>query len=181
MASRYRSPVWDHFTISLSDDTKVVCNHCNSTFSRGGKEAKTFGTSNMFKHLRLQHPKEHDEVQAANKEKEKKEKLREQGISNSKVTLDTFVQKITPLGFNHPIAKRITRLVAEMIALDNQPFSIVDNTGFENLVHLLEPRYKLLSRRYFAEVAIPDIYKEVKDRVQDFLQHQQFVSCTTDL
>ena len=68
-----------------------------------------------------------------------------------------------------------------MIALDNQPFSIVDNTGFENLVHLLETRYKLLSRRYFAEVAIPDIYKEVKDRVKDFLQHQQFVSCTTDL
>ena len=45
---------------------------------------------------------------------------------------------------------------------------------------VLEPRYKLPSHRYFTEVAIPDIYKEVKDRVQDFL-HQQFVSCTTDL
>ena len=135
----------------------------------------------MFKHLRLNHPKEHDEVQAANKEKEKREKLREQSSSTSKLTLDTFMQKVTPLGFNHPIAKRITRSVAEMIALDNQPFSVVDNTGFERLVHLLEPRYKLPSRRYFAEVAIPDIYKEVKDRVQEFLQHQEFVSCTTDL
>ena len=145
MASCYCSPVWDHFTISLSDDTKVVCNHCNSTFSRGGKEAKTFGTSNMFKHLWLQHPKEHDEVQAANKEEEKKEKLLEQSSSNSKVTL---VQKIIPLGFNHPIAKRFTRSIAVMIALDNQPFSIVDNTGFKSLVHMLEPRYKLPSRRY---------------------------------
>ena len=87
----------------------------------------------MFKHLRLQHPKEHDEVQVANREKEKEEKLREQSSSNSKVTLDTFVQKITPLGFNHPIAKRITGSVAEMITLDNQPFSIVDNNGFESL------------------------------------------------
>ena len=68
-----------------------------------------------------------------------------------------------------------------MIALDNQPFSVVDNTGFERLINLLEPRYKLPSRCYFAEVAIPDIYKEVKDKVQDFLQHQEYLSCTTDL
>ena len=114
--SRYHSPVWDHFTVSVSDDTRVVCNHCNSTFSWGGKDTKTFGTSNMFKHLHISHPKEHDKVQAANKEKEKREKLRKQSSSTLKVTLDTFVQKVTPLGFNHPIAKRITRSVAEMIS-----------------------------------------------------------------
>ena len=83
--------------------------------------------------------------------------------------------------FSLLLTPRITQSVAEMIALDNQPFSIVDNTGFKNLVHLLEPHYKLPSRRYFAEVAIPDIYKEVKNRVEDFLQHQQFVSFTKDL
>ena len=68
-----------------------------------------------------------------------------------------------------------------MIALDNQPFSIVHDTGFERLINLLEPRYKIPSRRYFAEVAIPDLYKELKDKVQEFLQHQEYLSCTTDL
>ena len=68
-----------------------------------------------------------------------------------------IVPSVTPLGFNHPIAKRITQSVVEMTALDNQPFSVVDNTGFERLVHLLEPQYKFPSRHYFSEVATPDI------------------------
>ena len=73
MASHFRSPVWDHFTISVSDDKRAVCNHCSVSFSRGGKDMKTFGTSNMIKHLRLSHPTKYDEVQqkaTANKEKE---------------------------------------------------------------------------------------------------------------
>ena len=125
-----------------------------------GKDTKTFGTSNMIKHLRLSHPTEYDEVQQkamANKEKEKGGKLHEQ--TSLQVTLDSFVQKVSsPFGFNHPVAKRIMQCVAEMIILDNQPFSMVDNTGFERLINLLEPRYKLPSHCYFAEVAIPGIY-----------------------
>ena len=100
MASRFRSPVWDHFTISISDDTRVVCNHCNSSVSRGGKDTKTFGTSNLIKHLRLSHPTEHDAVQQKATASKDKEKLCEQ--TKSMVTLDNFVQKVTPFGFNNP-------------------------------------------------------------------------------
>ena len=53
-------------------------------------------------------------------------------------TLD-YVQKVTPFGLNHPMARKITRTVGEMIALDNQPFSIVDDLGFKNLVRVLDP------------------------------------------
>ena len=46
---------------------------------------------------------------------------------------------------------------------------------------VLEPRYNLSSRRYFAEVVIPDMYQQVKERVVTFLKQQDFLSCTTDL
>ena len=35
-----------------------------------------------------------------------------------------------------------------MIAIDTQPFSVVENEGFTNLLRVLEPRYNLPSRRY---------------------------------
>ena len=88
---------------------------------------------------------------------------------------------MTPFGLNHPTARKITQTVGEMIALDNQPFSIVDDLGFKNLVRVLKPRYNLPSRRYFAEVVIPDMYQQVKERVVTFLKQQDFLSCETDL
>jgi len=60
--------------------------------------------------------------------------------------LDGFVQNVTPYGFNHTVLRKITQYVAEMIALDNQPFSIVEDSGFKQLFKVLEPRYKLPCR-----------------------------------
>jgi len=37
-------------------------------------------------------------------------------------------------------AKAIHIKIAEMIALDCQPYSVVDDIGFRALVHVLEPR-----------------------------------------
>ena len=44
-----------------------------------------------------------------------------------------------------------------MIALDLQPFSIVEDVGFVRLIQQLEPPYKLPSRRYITESVIPRI------------------------
>ena len=76
------------------------------------------------------------------------------GLRGPQVTLNDYVQQVTPLGFNHPIVQKITRSIAEMITLNNQPFSIVDDIGFICVMKVLEPRYTIPSRRYFAEVAI---------------------------
>ena len=100
------------------------------------------------------------------REIENKDKSDKTGSASGVVkTLDDYIQKVTPFGINHPTTRRITRAVAKMIALDNQLFSIVDDLGFKNLVRVLEPRYNLPSRRYFAEVIIPDMYQQIKERV----------------
>jgi len=120
----------------------------------------------------LNHTPEYSSLEAAEPAREMENKDK----SNSGIVkaLDNYVQKVTPFGINHPTARKITRSVAEMITLDNQSFSIVDDLGFKNLLRVLEPRYNLPSRCYFAEVVIPDMYQQVKERVVGFLKQQDF-------
>ena len=151
-----RSLMWEHFTVSVNDDKKAVCKYCNVSVSRGGKNPKTFGTTNLSKHLGLNHASEYTHLEASKKAREIENKDKPSDVVVQ--TLNDYVQKMTPFGLNHPTARKITRTVGEMIALDNQPFSIVDDLGFKNLMRILEPRYNLPSRHYFAEVVIPDMY-----------------------
>ena len=51
---------------------------------------------------------------------------------------------------NDTKATKYHYLVAEMIALDNEPFSIVERTGCTRLLEQALPRYKLPSRTYIA-------------------------------
>ena len=67
-----------------------------------------------------------------------------------------------------------------MICLDTQPFSIVENPGFSQLVHDLEPRYSLPSRKYITENVLPQIYGGVKAAVLQELTDVSFFSFTTD-
>ena len=51
MASRIQSLMSNHFTFSVNDDSKAICNYCKVLISRGGKNLKTFGTINLLKCL----------------------------------------------------------------------------------------------------------------------------------
>ena len=74
--------------------------------------------------------------------------------------------KSQPLAFDNPRAKEITRRIGEMIALDNEPFTVVGHTGFSRLLKLLEPRYNLPSDKYFSETLIPEMYQKVCAKVR---------------
>ena len=45
----------------------------------------------------------------------------------------------------------IHKKLHEMIALDGQPISVVEDPGFINLVKTLEPRHKISSRKYLTD------------------------------
>ncbi|KAL1278883.1 hypothetical protein QQF64_025556 [Cirrhinus molitorella] len=68
-----------------------------------------------------------------------------------------------------------------MIALDNQPFSVVEDEGFRRLINYLEPRYALPSRRYFSDVALPELYSVVYVHIEKILADATSVSFTTDI
>ena len=69
-------------------------------------------------------------------------------------TLDqTQMIKLPP---NYKRAKKITESIA-FISKDLQPYSVVENEGFQNLLSILEPRYVIPSRKYFTDTAIPKL------------------------
>ena len=47
-----------------------------------------------------------------------------------------------------------------------QSFYTVEKPGFRNLIHTLDPKYNLPSRKYFIEQEIPRMYDEVKEVVK---------------
>lgn len=75
----------------------------------------------------------------------------------------------------------IESLIGEMIAVDCHPFSIVDDSGFVNLVQCLEPRYTIPSRRYFTENVLPIIHDRLLSGVKDELAGAKFISFTSDI
>ena len=72
--------------------------------------------------------------------------------------------------------------IMTMIAIDNQPFTIVENQGFIELLAHLQPKYMIPSRRYFSEVMLPKAYEDVKSQITAELdpQNAPHLSFTSD-
>ena len=68
-----------------------------------------------------------------------------------------------------------------MIAVDNQPFYLVEDIGFTCLLHTLKPRYKLPSRKYLSETVIPSMIATVHDSISIKLCDINNLSFTTDI
>ena len=64
--------------------------------------------------------------------------------------------------YGHPRHKKVTRWIAEMIAIDSQPFSIVEDTGFLRLLSNVCPLYAVPSQKHFAGKVIPEISSAIK-------------------
>ncbi|XP_077120980.1 zinc finger BED domain-containing protein 4 [Ranitomeya variabilis] len=166
--SKKTSKLWNHFSICSADLTKVICMHCGRTISRG-KKPTNLGTSCLLRHLQ----RFHSNV------------LQNNGVSEALPSADGHLQVntgLTAVSFDktndkfsdmHPVAKKITSLVAEMIALDLQPYSFVDNVGFNRLLEYLQPQYSLPSPSYFSRMAIPDMYENVKHIIVSHLKEAE--------
>lgn len=68
-----------------------------------------------------------------------------------------------------------------MIALDYQPLSLVENTGFINYSKLLQPLYQPPSRKTLSTKLIPNAYNKIRTQLTDILGQVKYVSVTTDI
>ncbi len=66
-------------------------------------------------------------------------------------------------------AKGITQKIMEFIALDDQPFSVIEDVGFLILIEHIEPRYVMPSRRHFSEVCLPELFNVVATHVHEHI------------
>ncbi|KAM9581131.1 zinc finger BED domain-containing protein 4 isoform 1-T3 [Guaruba guarouba] len=168
--SKKTSKLWNHFSICSADSTKVVCMHCGRTISRG-KKPTNLGTSCLLRHLQRFHNNVlktdvPETVLSSSTDNHMPLSTELLGSSNFDETNDKFCD-------SHPVAKKITSLVAEMIALDLQPYSFVDNIGFNRLLEYLQPQYSLPSPSYFSRTAIPDMYDNVKQIIISHLKEAE--------
>lgn len=168
--SKKTSKLWNHFSISPADPTKVVCLHCSRTISRG-KKTTNLGTSCLFRHMQ----RFHGHVLESNNtisgdvpsaEIHVKQELMDTSVYETEQSQERFDE-------HHPVAKKITKLIAEMLALDLQPSAMVENAGLNRLLEYLQPQYSLPSSSYFTSTAIPDMYERVKDVVLTHLKEAE--------
>lgn len=54
-----------------------------------------------------------------------------------------------------------TKKVLEFMALNELPFSVVEDLDFRNLMHHLSSQYNMLSRKYFSVFALPELFGQV--------------------
>ncbi|XP_061617491.1 zinc finger BED domain-containing protein 4 [Phyllopteryx taeniolatus] len=168
--SKKTSKLWNHFSISPADPTKVVCLHCSRTISRG-KKTTNLGTSCLFRHMQRFHGHFLESNNAISGE------APSAGIHVKQELVDMSVYKTEQnhgrFDEHHPVAKKITKLIAEMLALDLQPSAMVENAGLSRLLEYLQPQYCLPPSSYFTSTAIPEMYEKVRDVVLTHLKEAE--------
>lgn len=162
-----------------TDKKLAICNDCKGLVPRGGNKISGFNTTNLISHLEKRHKDIHDEYLQKSKEREKQ--LAQKKSKTTQLSIPESAEKKQKYQKDHPRAKAITNKIMECIALDNQPFSIVQDAGFTKLVEFLEPRYAIPCRKHFVDQALPELYNCVHSHIEKLLSDTVHVSFTTDI
>lgn len=66
-------------------------------------------------------------------------------------------------------AKQCTNAITKFLAFGMQPYSLVDDEQFRQLVKTLNPRYIMPGRKYFSNTAVPKLYLEAVEKLKGIL------------
>jgi hypothetical protein len=124
------SSIWKYFTIKENNPSKAICNACKSEISRGSAVAKSQTTSAMRKHLNGRHKELFLEMERSDSESK----------NVVQPTLHEYIQQKSEWNIDSEKARRVHEAIGTMMAKDFQPFSIVEDKGFINLISILQPR-----------------------------------------
>lgn len=150
--------MWQHFTEGSSG--KARCNICDFPVGMGSETAKSKNTTNMWTHLKRHHPETHA---TALKERD----------GNSTASRQPTVAEMFDAQWKWPNSdnrsKKIDVAIMEMIATDNQPFTVAADVGFKRLMAMLEPRYSLKSEKYYRTVVFEDVHSKVEKKIKELI------------
>ena len=89
--------------------------------------------------------------------------LLQSSIDSSQTTQSKMSSLLTS---SKPLLKnKIDRLIADMIIIDLQPYSIVEDQGFLALLNAAFPHYKVPSRQYFTYLTYSHIDKLYQEKL----------------
>ena len=180
-----KSPIWDYFTIDDDQTHIAICKECRHKVSRGGKDTKSYNTTNLIQHLKANHSEQfkifQEKATAAKAAVEEAIATDDKKSRKRQLTMEDCDDQVKIWDTNDVRSQRITRYIGEMLYLDFRPFSIVEDIGFIRLMKAIEPRYKLPSRKYMAETIIPSINNGIQKMVEKEIALVEWFSFTTDI
>lgn len=79
-------------------------------------------------------------------------------------------------------AKQCNYAIAKFLATGMQPYSLVDDETFRQMVKTLNPRYTMPGRKYFSNTAVPKLYLEAVEKLKGILPRSsnEYLSITCD-
>ncbi|XP_044140147.1 E3 SUMO-protein ligase ZBED1-like isoform X1 [Bufo gargarizans] len=196
MASRKRSNIWIYF--EEIGPQKAKCKICKNTFS-----GRTGSTSNFKRHLKNKHPTLLSLMQVKQEDPAISTSVLDESIlaSTSAGTVCTLsTESSTTSGIATPVQRsrqsqmtsyvraptgpirqsKVDEHLVKMIALDFQPFSIVEDKGFKSFVKALDPSYNLPNRKTLSATVLPQLYNTIKAEMMVRVGKASAVCLTTD-
>nr|XP_012218835.1 PREDICTED: zinc finger BED domain-containing protein 4-like [Linepithema humile] len=136
--------------------------------------------SKEYKSIVIQ-DKDRDDGASDESDAENKDRISSTSKEDLQLTMQQSLERTKLWDINDAKSKEISTKICEMIALDAEPFNIVERNGFIRLMNHLCPRYKIPSRKYFSDTMMPNIYENIKEKVKDKLKDSAYISFTTDI
>jgi hypothetical protein len=150
-------------------------------------------TTNFRVHLRTNHVTNYVEIEKLQNAEVAEKKSRQSTSSNAgrhkpnekqqtllQVRLPGSASSSSKFEAEHPKQKMMTNKIAFMIAKDMQPYSIVEDPGFRDLISCAEPRFVMPARKTVSKDIIPKLHAETFNRVKNELSKAKSVAMTTD-
>ncbi|XP_045905159.1 zinc finger BED domain-containing protein 4-like [Micropterus dolomieu] len=144
----------------------------------GAEKGKSKNSTNMWSHLKANHQQDYKEAV-----KEKEDAAAAASASLSQPTVAQMFDSQRKWQNSDQRSKKIDTQILEMIATDNQPFTVVSDVGFRRLIATLEPRYSLKTEKYYLTDVLENIMKGVERKIKTLITPENagpHLSFTTD-
>ena len=129
------SIVWKFFKEDPTNRLYAVCLICEERIKRG-ISISTCSSTPLNNHLRRKHP---NELSNEAVKRKADESMNQPPLKQLKIrTTESATVALFPPNCGQSLP--ITQSIAKMVALDCQPFSIVDDEGFKTLMKIAKPR-----------------------------------------
>ncbi|XP_005093008.1 zinc finger BED domain-containing protein 4-like [Aplysia californica] len=166
----------------------AVCDVCKCELAYSGRS-----TTNLLRHLRKKHPlhiAQFEEVSesssttsvpAAASSSTTQSSAPTAGPSRStQPTLFDTIERVTKYKPGSDRKKELDNCVLDLVTVDLQPLSVVENTGFRRLVNKLDPRYDIVSRKTLSTQLLPMKYRAERDQLRRQMDEVNHLTVTTD-
>lgn len=149
-------------------------------------------TTNLRAHIRTNHVTEHALIEKKRQQKVAEKMIRTSVTSCSSSAIQKAMKQpllqstllaassTSKFDSDHPKQILLNEKIASMICKDLQPYSIVEDPGFREVIKAAEPRYVMPTRRTFAENIIPRLHSETVNNVKADILNAASIAITTD-